>query len=103
MDKKIHEHEFVNHGIDFPSYFQGAGVAFTDWDECFTGIGDTPKEAAEDALEIAAQSGYNVDKIDNDLDDFPSAYVEMQEADEDEDEDEDDGEYPQFYVTLYVK
>jgi len=102
MNKKINSHEFINHGIDFPSYFQGAGVAFTDWDECFTGIGDTPKEAAEDALEIAAQSGYDVEKITNDLDDFPSAYAETQEEN-DEDEGEFEGEYPNFYVTLYVK
>lgn len=40
---------------DHEQYWQGHGVAFTDYDECATGCGDTLREAFEDALESLAQ------------------------------------------------
>lgn len=55
--KAIVKFEFLSHGIDHPDYFQGCGVAFTEYDECYTGIGDTEREAAEDALEQCITNG----------------------------------------------
>lgn len=43
--------EIIDHGWDNPDYFQGCGVAFTQWQHCVTGAGDTALEALEDALE----------------------------------------------------
>jgi len=51
--KKLIEWEIVDHGIEHSQYFQGCGVSFTKWDECFTGIGCSGAEALEDALEQA--------------------------------------------------
>jgi hypothetical protein len=42
-------------GIDHEQYFPGVGVAYTAWDECYAGIGETLAEAIDDALENAAQ------------------------------------------------
>jgi len=61
------EYEFKNLGVENDQYFQGAGTSFTDWDDVFVGIGSSPYEAAEDALEDAASSGKNVDNIKNDM------------------------------------
>lgn len=44
----------VNHGPDHAQYFQGHGVAFTKWQACATGGGQTPAEALDDALEQLA-------------------------------------------------
>lgn len=54
--KRVAEIEIVDHGIDWPDYFSGCGVAFTEFDNCATGVADTPAEAIADALEMIAQS-----------------------------------------------
>lgn len=64
--KPISQYEVIDHGICHSDYFQGCGVAFTSYEECYTGIGDNPSEAIADALEQAAQCGWDVDAIDND-------------------------------------
>ncbi len=51
MKTNLSSYEIVRHGIEYPDYFQGCGVSFTDFDEVQTGIGDTEREAFEDALE----------------------------------------------------
>ena len=43
--------EVQYHGAEASDYFQGAGVAFTPWDEIATGTGDSPSDALADALE----------------------------------------------------
>ena len=62
------EHEVVDVGIDNSQYFQGVGR--DNFDGVFTGCGDTPSEAFENALESAAQMGWLVDEI-------PSPYTEQ--------------------------
>lgn len=86
-DRKVVEHSFTYHGTDYPGYFQGAGIAFTEWDSCYTGIGDTPHEAAQDAIEQAACSGWDCELLEDDLPD------ESEPLNEDE----------SHYVTLYLK
>ncbi len=56
-------------GVDYPDYFNGRGVAFTVCDEVFVGIGNSPWEACEDALERASNAGWIVDEIPNTLSD----------------------------------
>ena len=43
--------QVIDHGIDHEQYFPGCGVAFTRYTDAATGIGDSPREAAEDALD----------------------------------------------------
>lgn len=64
MKKRIAEFELVDHGIDHEQYFQGCGVAYTDFTDVATGIGDNPAEAIEDALESLAQNDWDMDGID---------------------------------------
>lgn len=67
--RNVKEYEVLDHGVDHSQYFQGCGVSFTKFEDCHTGIGSTPREALEYALEMAAESGWNVDGIVNDLSD----------------------------------
>lgn len=57
--RKIKDYQIVDHGVEHVQYFQGAGVSFTRFtdDTCYTGVGDSPAEALEDALEQLAMSG----------------------------------------------
>jgi len=55
----------VDHGFDAEQYFQGCGASFTEFDECATGIGDTAREAFDDALESLAQNDWDVTGIPN--------------------------------------
>jgi hypothetical protein len=43
------EFEIVDHGADHAQYFQGAGVMFSRFTDIATGVGDTPREALENA------------------------------------------------------
>ena len=57
----IEKWEVVDLGIDSPDYFQGFGVAFTEFDFCCYGMGDDPREALDDALESLAQQVESAD------------------------------------------
>lgn len=61
--KRIRDYKLEWQGVHYPDYFQGAGTAYTDWNVCFTGCGETAKEASEDALEQAAQCDYDVENV----------------------------------------
>lgn len=50
------KYEIIDHGYMYPDYFQGCGTAFTDFDSCVTGCGNSAKEAYEDAVELVYQS-----------------------------------------------
>ena len=56
--------------LDHAQYWQGR--TSREGYERFIGVGDTPYNALEDALEQAAYSGYNVDDIINDAPDGPT-------------------------------
>lgn len=62
-EKVVTEHEVIDHGYMVSDYFQGCGVAFTEFEEVATGIGSDRHEAYDDALEILAQGGWNVDSL----------------------------------------
>lgn len=58
--KTIQEYEIIDHGVEHTDYFQGCGVAFTRFEECFTGIGWTFREALQNAVDDAAVAGYSI-------------------------------------------
>ena len=51
--RTVTAYSLESHGIQHPQYWQGAGVAYTSWRECYTGTGPTEGEAADDALDVA--------------------------------------------------
>ena len=53
----IQDFELIHHGIDYPDYFQGCGVAFTDFTCVVTGIGATIAEAIDDCLNQMESEG----------------------------------------------
>jgi len=54
--KKIIEYEIVDHGVEHEQYFQGCGVSHTKFDEVYTGIGSSLREALRDADEQMSMS-----------------------------------------------
>lgn len=56
--KPVASYEVIDHGIEHSQYFQGCGVAFTEYADCFTGCGNDASEALDDAIESACQCGY---------------------------------------------
>ena len=120
---RVEDYKVVAHGIDGEQYFLGAGIANTDWTDVSVGIGDNPYEALEDALNSAAEIGWKVDAIKNDLPVTPSASDvareqakdELLRVDPDLADDEDDlemaiesalenfGSELHYYVILYLK
>lgn len=61
--KTVNEFEVIDHGFYSEQYFQGCDVAYTEFEDVATGIGETAKEAFEDALELLAQRDWNVETI----------------------------------------
>lgn len=59
---KIKAYEIIDHGYSYACDFPGEGTAFTDFEDCFTGIGNDAKEAYEDAVELAS-STYDVSRL----------------------------------------
>lgn len=98
---KVIKMQFVDHGIENASYFQGCGVALTEYDTCFTGIGISAISAIEDCLEQAACMGYKIDKeLEQDaLDDTEFS----DDSVPDNDDDSDNELYYHVSVRLKVK
>ena len=59
IDQQIAEYE-IQTAVDSSSYWQGAGTAFTDYTDLATGIGESERDALDDALEQLAMSGWDV-------------------------------------------
>jgi hypothetical protein len=58
---KTTDYEICDYGIDNAQYFQGHGVSFTRYAHCSLGIGSTYAEALDDALECAAEEGFDIE------------------------------------------
>ena len=63
--KTVIKHRFVYAGTDHSDYNQGIGTSFTEWSEAFQGMGHTPEDAFEDALNDAATNGWNIEHIEH--------------------------------------
>jgi len=62
--KKIEGYQLVDHGIDHAQYFPGCGVAFTEYEVCYTGCGSNFAEAIEDVLDqIALDGDYDIEGL----------------------------------------
>ena len=61
--KTVSAYQISEHGFDAPDYFQGCGVACTEFADVATGIGETAAEALEDALEQLARQGWDTGGI----------------------------------------
>lgn len=48
---KLSEYEIIDHGMEHSQYFEGCGVYGTRFTHVWTGIGDSCKEAYNDALD----------------------------------------------------
>jgi hypothetical protein len=90
--KTIKEYNIVDHGIEHEQYFQGHGIAMTEYSDCATGCGNNSVEAFEDALDSLAQNGWDVSAI-------PENAAQKSE------EDVSDGynEEHYYYVSIDVK
>jgi hypothetical protein len=64
--KAISEHKIKDHGVEHEQYFQGCGISHSKWDEVASGVGSTPMEAYEDALDSLAQNGWDVESLPQD-------------------------------------
>ncbi len=100
MGGPIAEHKFEDIGIEHPDYFQGRGVMGTEFDMVFVGIGDSLKEAADDALDQAAGTGYELTESINAEAEGLSAEVP---ADLAPSEDENDPNQLYYHAAFYVK
>ena len=65
MKTKIEVFEIIDHGADHSQYFQGCDVSHSEYTDVATGIGDTPAEALDDALDQLASAGFDVSPIDD--------------------------------------
>jgi len=78
--------EVEDHGVDGAQYFRGCGTSGTDYEDCATGTGNTPREALEDALEALACGGWSIpDELEAEAlaelgDDADRDYVSEEEA-----------------------
>jgi hypothetical protein len=59
-DRTVRAYEIQDHGVHDPSYWSGAGIAFSEFAEIGSGIGSSPGEALSDALETLALAGWIV-------------------------------------------
>jgi hypothetical protein len=113
--KTIRTWEWKHHGVQHEQYFQGAGVSFTDWPECYTGIGSSEKEAANDALEQAAMEWEVPDDLSDEAEGFDDTSIhadvdlgiygdseEEQEEGRRLEEELDGDDSCHYYVTIYV-
>ena len=57
MPRIISAYQIVDHGIEHEQYFQGCGVSYTEYEDCYTGMRVTLWEALDDALDIMATEG----------------------------------------------
>lgn len=58
-NKRVEEWEVIEHGMMLSDYFSGCGTAFTKFEDVYTGVGDNPRDALADAMEIAGDCGWD--------------------------------------------
>ncbi len=93
-NKSVSAYELTNWAYEHPDYFQGMGVSGTQFDTIYVGNGDTAESAAEDALDMATESG--VSFSDEMLKDIEADMKKLGGTDESEGE-------MQYFVGLRLK
>lgn len=61
--KNIKDFQVIDHGIEHAQFFQGCGVALTNYEHCVTGCGESAADAFNDALDCIGQDDFNVETI----------------------------------------
>jgi hypothetical protein len=105
MKRKAKDFELLDHGIDHAQYFQGCGVSFTKFTECYTGSGSNCAEAVNDCLEQIAMSGvYDVEDLEARIKEEYTADADwplQPNTDEAHSDDEESELY--YYVSIRLK
>jgi hypothetical protein len=70
--RRVSDYSIDDEGPVSPQYWQGVSTSFTHYDDVYTGVGDNAREALENALDIAAVDGWDVDAIPNDMPETPT-------------------------------
>lgn len=97
----IEKFEF-NSTVDHAQYWQGVGVSFTEFDEVFTGVGDTEREALDDAIEQFAQT-HSGGLVTDEMNAERKTANDTDSAHRDCDPDADDMCELNWYVSLFIK
>ncbi len=107
--KTIQSFEVELCGIDHSQYFQGRGVACTDWEDVAIGAADNAYDALADALEQLACGDWDTESVNWDEEEKRAlcegeSVSGLQEA-ADNDPDAADADYSEhnYYVAVYVK
>lgn len=105
---KVSEFRIQSHGLEHSQYFQGAGIAFSKWEDCATGIGSSEMEALDDALDSLAQNDWEfVGECQEELEREIKVAQAFQQTQENEHSayvgDEDQCCEVWYYVTVLVK
>ena len=74
--KRTEDYEISNYGIENAQYFQGHGTSCTKFEYCSLGVGDSYRMAMEDALDQAAQAGFDIELEAADLPEQPANNIE---------------------------
>lgn len=64
MDRKTIEASEIESSWDHSQYWQGAGLAWTEFDDIATGFGASEREATIDACEQLAMQGWDTATLD---------------------------------------
>jgi hypothetical protein len=94
--KTITDHKIEDHGVEHEQYFQGCGISHSKWDEVASGVGSSPREAYEDALDSLSQNNWAVDTL-------PSGGELSNKSELPEADDDDSPDALHHYVCVYVK
>lgn len=100
--KHVTEYEVIDHGFDAEQHFQGCGIAYTEYEDVATGIGDNAQEAFDDALESLAQNDWDISTIKGKRR-LSRAGVRGYIRSLDLNPDQGDGEETHAYVSIRVK
>jgi hypothetical protein len=86
-------------------YFQGVSTVHTRWEDVYTGTGENAHEALDEALDDAAQDGWDVRSVKNEFDpespDNVQNSIRANNPDLEDDDDTPDGVY--YYVSIFVR
>ena len=108
-DRTVREYRVEDIGLEHSQFFQGRGVSPEHrWDDVAVGIGNSPAEALDDALESLAQAGWDFangepDPADEFGEDAEKDFIgAMQDEDGWDDHDRENCEV-WYHVAVYVK